>query len=134
MDGAVCAVRPECLKALPRLASVPAIFEELAKDPDITNVRGGVLFTEDGEEIASQHGRDDELDMDISEAAFMSMLHSMNVSVPSNRSFTQQEAWTAAHDSNPDPFEVARSRAHAHGEALTLDDIPEHMKDWRNFM
>ena len=75
----------------------------------------------------------DDIDFDAAEAQLMAGFRGMGVSVPRGRPFTREEAWSAAHEST-DGWAAAAARAHDDGEPLSLDDIPEEDKHWRNFV
>ena len=126
LDGSQLSVKPECLTPMQTPAHVQAMFEGDNMDYKLPNVRG--------ERKGPQHIVEDQIDMDAAEAAMIAMLKRMGVSVPFGRPFTREEAWRAAHESNVDAYDIAHAQAHADGEPLCWDDIPEHEKDWRNFV
>ena len=46
---------------------------------------------------------------------------------------TRQQAWAAAHETTSE-WDAGIQRVLGDGEAPSWDDIPEHDKDWRNFV
>lgn len=116
VDGSRLLVRPSCLMPLPPPPRVPAVFDQAPKPNGDSNSDEDVRGWEQAE------------------ASMFSMFRQMGVSVPSGRPLSREEAWAAAHESTADWLEVASARANAHGEVLSLDDIPEDLKDWRNFV
>ena len=118
VDGSEFAVRSACLTPLRPSPPVPAVFDDSQRD----------------DQTHKTHTVGDMLDFDATDAQIIKMLKSMQVSAPFGRPFTREEAWSAAHESTPDAWDVACAVAHADGEPLTWDDIPERDKDWRNFM
>ena len=91
----------------------------------------GKSLDEDDLEGSAVNG--DDIDMDEAEASMVRMFKAMGVPLP-DRLLTREECWAAAHESAPDWVEVARMKAYAHGDAPSWDAIPEHEKDWRNFV